>query len=108
MYFEVVRRKVRVEETDELFLSMPLIEFRLSGGGRLAPLASAPALPIGRVDIYVEILAAICKLFSCDTLRRELVYGRFVNIPYEPVKTRFALDFLPLHTVPESAIIIKV
>ena len=42
------------------------------------------------------------------TLRRELVYGRFVNIPYEPVKTRFALDFLPLHTVPESAIIIKV
>ena len=51
---------------------------------------------------------SLCKLFSCDTLRRELVYGRFVNIPYEPVKTRFALDFLPLHTVPESAIIIKV
>lgn len=66
MDFEVVRRKVRVEETDELFLSMPLIEFCLSGGGRLAPLTSAPALPIGRVDIYVEILAAIIAFLSVN------------------------------------------
>ena len=66
MDFEVVRRKVRMEETDELFLSMPLIEFRLSGGGRLAPLASAPSLPIGRVDIYVEILAAIIAFLSVN------------------------------------------
>ena len=66
MDFEVVRRKVRVEETDELFLSMPLIEFRLSGGGRLAPLASAPALPIGRVDIYVEILTAVIAFLSVN------------------------------------------
>ena len=54
------------KETDELFLSMPMTEFRLSGGGRLAPLASAPSLPIGRVDIYVEILAAIIAFLSVN------------------------------------------
>lgn len=61
-----------------------------------------------RRDTHRNNSVSLGKLFSCDTLRRELVYGRFVNIPYEPVKTRFALDFLSLHTVPESAIIIKV
>ena len=66
MYFEVVRRKVRMEEADELLLFVPLVEFLLSGGGWLAPLASAPSLCIGRVDIYVEILTAVIAFLSLN------------------------------------------
>ena len=66
MDFIIVRCKVCVEEADELLLSVPLVELCLCLAGRLAPLASAPALPIGRVDIYVEILTAVIAFLSVN------------------------------------------
>ena len=58
-----------MEETSELFLPVPLIEFLLSrrGGLSLSPPPGTP--PPGlerREDIHVEILSALIPLFPID------------------------------------------
>lgn len=67
MQLEVFRGEIRMKQTCEFFLPVPLVELLLRRGGRLRPTTATGSLAdceIDGINIYVEIFTAIVALFS--------------------------------------------